>query len=154
MNLNPVFQAIRLLRPLTVGLERYAAPLVDLFIRMVLFRVFFFAGTAKLGNWSGTLELFEYEYQIPFLPPVLAAYGGTAAELACSVLLLVGLATRLATLPLIAITLTVQFVLGATNPAYDQLDHYLWLALLATLAARGAGPLSLDHWLLRKSMAP
>lgn len=154
MNLAPVFQAIRLLRPLAAGLERYAAPLVDLFIRMVLFRVFFFSGTAKLGNWSGTLELFEYEYQVPLLPPALAAYAGTAAELVCPVLLLVGLATRLATLPLIAITLTVQFVLGATNPAYDQLDHFLWLALLAALAARGAGTLSLDHWLLRKSMTP
>lgn len=142
---------IRMIRPASVLLERWGAPLTDLFIRAVLFRVFFFAGTAKLGNWGGTLELFEYEYQVPLLPPMLAAYMGTAAELTCSVLLLVGLAARLATLPLIGITLTIQFVLGAANPVYNQLDHFLWLALLLAVATRGPGVLSLDAWLVRKS---
>lgn len=130
--------------------EKWVGPLVDLFIRLLLFRVFFWAGTAKLGNWSGTLELFEYEYQIPFMPPVLSAYFGTAAELGCSCLLLVGLAARLAALPLMGITLTIQFVLGARNPAYDQWDHFFWLALLLTVAVRGPGFLSLDALLVKK----
>lgn len=151
MALDKLLLTTRMIRPAGVLLERWGAPLTDLFIRAVLFRVFFFAGTAKLGNWGGTLELFEYEYQVPLLPPMLAAYMGTAAELTCSVLLLVGLAARLATLPLIGITLTIQFVLGAANPAYNQLDHFLWLALLLAVATRGPGVLSLDAWLVRKS---
>lgn len=142
---------LRMIRPAVILLERWGAPLADLFARLVLFRVFFYAGTAKLDNWSGTLELFQYEYQVPLLPPALAAYMGTASELACSVLLLVGLAARLATLPLIGITLTIQFVLGAANPVYNQLDHFLWLALLLTVLTRGPGVLSLDAWLTRQS---
>ena len=97
MRLQAVFAVIRIARPGLAVLERFASPLIDLFIRALLFRIFFFAGTAKLGNWSGTLELFEYEYQVPFLPPMLAAYMGAAAELGCSILLLLGLASRLAT---------------------------------------------------------
>lgn len=151
MAFDKLLLIIRMIRPAAALLERWGAPLTDLFIRAVLFRVFFFAGTAKLGNWSGTLELFEYEYHVPFLPPMLAAYMGTAAELTCSVLLLVGLAARLATLPLIGITLTIQFVLGAANPVYNQLDHFLWLALLLAVVTRGPGVLSLDAWLVRKS---
>jgi putative oxidoreductase len=148
--LNKLFALLRLARPVAAALERLAGPAVDLFIRVLLFRVFFYAGTAKLGNWSGTLELFEYEYQVPILPPMLAAYMGTASELICSVLILIGLASRLATLPLIGITLTIQFVLGAANPVYDQLDHFLWLGLLAAVLARGPGVLSLDALLVRK----
>lgn len=135
-------------------LERWAGPAVDLFIRVLLFRVFFFAGTAKLGNWSGTLELFEYEYAVPLLNPAVAAWLGAGSELICSVLLLIGLAARAATLPLIGITLTVQFVLGAANPVYDQWDHYFWLALLLAILTRGPGVLSLDGWLTRKCGFP
>lgn len=148
--LNRLFALILFVRPVAAALERRVGPAVDLFIRILLFRVFFYAGTAKLGNWSGTLELFEYEYQVPILHPVLAAYMGTASELICSVLILIGLAARLATLPLIGITLTIQFVLSAANPVYDQLDHFLWLGLLATVLVRGPGVLSLDALLVRK----
>lgn len=134
----------------TRSAERWLAPLADLFARIILFRVFFFAGWAKVGNWQGTLQLFEFEYQVPLLPPELAALAGTAVELGCSTLLLLGLASRLAALPLIGLTAVIQFVLGAMNPAYDNLEHFLWLALLLHLVARGAGPLSLDRLIARR----
>ncbi len=131
-------------------LERLA-PLTDLLLRLAVFRVFFWSGLTKLHDWSSTLLLFESEYHVPLLPPALAATLATGAELGASLLVLTGLATRLAALPLLGITLVIQFVLGAADPAYNQLQHYLWMALLLTLIARGPGAWSLDAWLERRS---
>ncbi|MFZ1643399.1 MAG: DoxX family protein [Candidatus Contendobacter sp.] len=131
-------------------LERLA-PLADLLLRLAVFRVFFWSGLIKLHDWSSTLLLFESEYHVPLLPPALAATLATGAELGASLLVLAGLATRLAALPLLGITLVIQFVLGAADPAYNQLQHYLWMALLLTLIARGPGAWSLDAWLERRS---
>ncbi len=85
-----------------IGLLDTLAPAGDLVIRLWLACVFFQSGLAKLQNWQGTLYLFRSEYQVPLLPPVWAAYAGTAAELILPVLLAVGLATRFSALALFA----------------------------------------------------
>ncbi|MET1027927.1 MAG: DoxX family protein [Dongiaceae bacterium] len=128
------------------GLERYGMPLVDLLLRLAVFRVFFWSGLVKIHDWPGTLQLFQYEYRVPWLPPFFAAVLATGSELGASSLILVGLATRLAVLPLLGMTMVIQFVLGAANPAYNQLEHYLWMVLLLQLLIRGPGLVSLDHW--------
>ncbi|HRD65787.1 MAG TPA: DoxX family protein [Candidatus Competibacter sp.] len=130
-------------------LERLA-PLTDLLLRLAVFRIFFWSGLAKIDDWSSTLLLFENEYNIPLLPPALAAMLATGTELVASLLVLVGLLARLAVLPLLALTMVIQFVLGAVDPAYNQLQHYLWMMLLLMLAVRGPGVLSLDAWLERR----
>ncbi len=61
-------------------------PIFALAVRLYVARVFFTSGMIKLSNWAGTLALFENEYQVPVLPPNLAAYLGTAAELGLPVL--------------------------------------------------------------------
>lgn len=131
-------------------LERLA-PLTDLLLRLAVFRIFFWSGLAKLDDWSSTLLLFENEYNVPLLPHTLAAALATSAELGASLLVLIGLLTRLAALPLLGIALVIQFVLGAADPAYNQLQHYLWMVLLLTLIAHGPGAWSLDAWLERRS---
>lgn len=131
-------------------LERWLGPLADLAVRAVLFRVFFFAGLAKLDNWPGTLELFAYEYNVPLLPPEPAAVLAVVVELGCPLLLLAGLAARLAAVPLLGLAVTIQFVLGAANPAYDRVEHYLWMALLLSVIARGAGVVSLDRMIANR----
>ena len=119
-------------------------PLTDLLVRLAIFRIFFWAGLAKVNDWSSTLMLFEHEYQVPLLPPTLAAVLATSAELGAASLVLVGLLTRLAALPLLAMSLVIQFVLGAADPAYNQLQHYLWMVLLLALVIRGPGAWSVD----------
>ncbi len=69
-------------------------------VRFYLFSVFFFAGFNKLKDWESTLFLFEYEYSVPFLRHDIAAYLGTAAEIALPVLLLIGLLTPVAAIGL------------------------------------------------------
>lgn len=133
-----------------VGLiEAWAAPVLQLAIRLWIARVFFNSGLTKIQDWDATLFLFQEEYRVPLLPTSVAALMGTTFELAMPVLLVVGLATRLAALPLIGMSLVIQFVLGATNPAYDNVEHFYWLFLLLAIAIRGPGAISLDHLLSR-----
>ena len=56
---------------------------------------FFKSGLLKIGSWESTLGLFHDEYQVPLLPPALAAVAGTAGELVFPVLLVLGLFGRI-----------------------------------------------------------
>lgn len=134
------------LQKLLGALDRYAAPLHLLFIRLWMAEIFWASGLTKLESWDTTLLLFAEEYKVPLLPPELAALFGTATEISMPVLLAFGLGTRLAALPLIMMTLVIQFTY------LDKAEHWLWLLSLAILATRGAGPLSLD-WGLRRLAA-
>ena len=134
----------------TRRLEGVGAPLVDLAMRLVMARTFFRSGLQKLSNWDGTVFLFQTEYNVPVLPPELAASLAAATELTMQVLVVLGLATRLAALPMLGMALVIQFAVGAVNPAYDLAEHTFWIIVLACLIVRGAGPLSLDHLLFRR----
>jgi putative oxidoreductase len=85
--------------------------------------------------------LFQDEYKVPLLDPVWAARLATFNELTFSVLLVVGLATRIATLPLLGMIVVIQTFV------YPQAwtEHLLWASILVFLLTRGPGELSLDH---------
>lgn len=121
------------------GMTRYAGPLVQFLVRYWIARVFFRSGLTKIADFETTVLLFRSEYSVPLLPPELAAAASTAFELMCPVLLVIGLGTRLAALPLIGMTL----VIDATY--LHHVDHLYWLMLLGLIVARGPGPLSLDR---------
>jgi len=134
-------------------MQRIGAPIVDLLIRIALFRVFFWSGLVKIHDWGATLQLFQYEYMVPLLPPNIAAVLAAASELGASSLILIGLFSRLAAVPLLCLAMVIQFALGAVNPAYNQLEHYLWMVLLLNVITRGPGLLSVDG-VLRQRYAP
>jgi len=133
-------------------LEAFGAPVADLAVRFWVGLVFFRSGLQKLDDWESTLFLFEYEYAVPLLPFEIAAYMGTAFELAMPIFLFVGLAARLAAVPLLGMALTIQFLLGANNPAYNDFNHFAWMAFLLVIIARGPGMISIDHWVRQKFM--
>ena len=113
---------------------------IGLIARAATFSVFFRSGTQKLSDWNATLMLFENEYHVPILPPHLAAYMAAGMELGGSVLVLVGLATRLSVLALLGMVLVIQtFIYPEAWP-----DHIQWLAFMFILLARGPGRISLD----------
>lgn len=114
------------------------SPISLLLCRLVIANVFFAAGMQKLDDWEGTLLLFEAEYMVPILPHQFAAISATIFEIACSILLVLGLATKLAALPLIMMTLVIEFTY-LSSP-----EHLYWFVILATLLATGPGKLSLD----------
>ncbi|MBT4740383.1 MAG: DoxX family protein [Rhodospirillaceae bacterium] len=139
--------------PIITKLETLGPPVVDLAVRLWIGLVFFRSGLQKLDDWESTLFLFEYEYVLPVIPFEWAAYMGTAFELAMPILLFVGLAARLAAVPLLTMALTIQFILGANSPAYNDFNHFAWMTFLLVIIARGPGKLSIDHW-LRQTFMP
>ena len=119
--------------------------LIAVTCRVALAQVFWSSAQTHLANWQTTLFLFNTDYRLPFLPPVPAAYMAVAVELVVPPLLLLGLATRFATLVIFGMTLVIEvFVYPQAWPT-----HIQWAAMMLVLMANGAGPLSLD-WLVRR----
>jgi len=143
-------QAARLIAALIGFAERWPAPLLLLAIRLWMASIFFRSGLLKIEDLDGAIFLFTAVHPVPFVPPWLAAYLATAIELLCSTLLAVGLAARFAALPMLAMALVIQFVVGANDPAFYQTEHYYWMFLLALIVTKGPGRLSLDHLLAQR----
>ena len=125
-------------------LEFYGWPVLQLGIRFWMAYVFFRPGRVKLKHWDATVSLFKFEYKVPYIPPEVAAILATTVELACPVLLVVGLMTRLATIPLLIMVATIQLTFMSHH------DHIYWALLLGTLLLKGAGPFSLDALYCRR----
>src|SRR5438309_278717 len=89
---------------ITLFLEKFMGPLLYLAIRLWMGRIFWNSGLTKIESWSTAVALFENEYKVPFFNPEVAAYITTTTEVICSPLLVVGLASRLAALPMLAMT--------------------------------------------------
>jgi putative oxidoreductase len=113
----------------------------QLLFRLAIAGVFLRAGLGKVASWESTVALFREEYHVPLLPPEVAAVMSSSVELGCSALLLVGLATRVATVPMLGMITTIQlFVYPQAWP-----EHLIWMSVLVFLLTRGGGTLSLDH---------
>ena len=124
-------------------LGRVPLPLLQLLFRIALASVFMKAGLTKLSGWEYTVQLFADEYKVPVLPPEIATMFAVAVELSCSSLLLLGLFTRLATLPLLGMIMTIQIFVYPN--AYS--EHLTWGSILLFLLTRGPGLFSLDRLL-------
>lgn len=131
----------------TAGLN-FVAPLFDLALRLYVAWVFFRSGLVKLRSWDATLYLFENEYAVPFLPPELAAYLGTAAELVLPVFIALGLGTRFFAPALFVFNAVAVISYPELSPAGLK-EHLLWGALLLVTLFHGPGRLSLDAWLCK-----
>jgi putative oxidoreductase len=129
--------------------ERIPTDFIALIARISIGTVFLRSGLLKVEGWSEgtTLSLFKDEYQLPLLPPEIAAYMATAAELALPPLLIAGLFTRFAALALLIMTLVIQIFVYPN--AFD--THGVWAVCLLFLMKHGAGKLSLDHLLGRSA---
>ena len=122
-------------------LARVPLSLHQLLFRLAIVGVFLRAGLAKVASWESTVALFRDEYRVPLLAPELAAAMAATVEVGCSVLLLAGLATRLATLPMLGMIATIQlFVYPQAWP-----EHLVWGSILLVLLTRGAGAISVDR---------
>ena len=123
------------------ALEATPLSIVQLLARLGVGAVFFKSGLTKIASWEFTLMLFRDEYRVPLLPPEIAAPIATATELSMPVLLVLGLFTRLATLPLLGMILVIQLFVYPDSWA----EHLTWLALLLLILTRGPGAISLDR---------
>jgi len=125
------------------ALGRVPLSILQLLFRLAVAGVFLKAGLTKIASWEFTVMLFHDEYKLPVLPPELAASMASTFELGCSALLIAGLATRLATLPLLGMLMTIQLFVYPN--AWS--EHLTWGSILLFLLSRGPGAVSLDHLL-------
>lgn len=120
---------------------------IALLMRLGVAGVFFLSGRTKVDGvlhiTDSTYALFESEYRLPLVSPVIAAHLATYAEHLFSILLVLGLFTRLSAGAFFIMTLVIEiFVYPDAWPT-----HLSWAALLLYLIARGGGALSLDRLL-------
>lgn len=122
-------------------LGRFPLAIHQILFRLAIAGVFLRAGLDKARSWESTVALFRDEYKVPVLPPELAAAMASSVEIGCSLLLIAGLATRLAALPMLGMIMTIQlFVYPQAWP-----EHLVWGSILLFLLTRGGGALSLDR---------
>jgi putative oxidoreductase len=116
--------------------------------RLAVGLVFFQSGWGKLHDLQKVTEFFT---QLGLPAPGFQAALTSTTEFICGSLLLLGLGTRLAAVPLI-----VTMMVAIRTALWDQVDslgalfglaEFLYIALLIGLATNGGGPLSVD-WLL------
>jgi putative oxidoreductase len=131
-------------------LDRFPTSILQLMFRVAIAAVFWSSGLTKIASWDTTIALFRDEYMVPLLPPEIAAVISATFELSCSVLIILGLATRLATLPLLGMTFVIEVFV---YPEYWAM-HLMWASLLLFLLTKGPGVFSLDYYARRLLRGP
>lgn len=128
------------------------SPVLDLGIRLWVANVFWKSGLTKIGSWDTTLALFENEYDVPLLPPDVAAILGTGAELTLPLLLVFGLGARFAATALFVFNILAVISYPDLSEA-GRSEHFYWGLLLLVTLFHGPGKLSLDHLFARRFFA-
>lgn len=124
----------------------WLAPGFLVVLRFYVATVFFKSGLTKVADFSSTIALFENEYKVPVIPPTLAAYSGTAAELVLPVLFALGLFSR----PVALAFFIFNAVAVVSYPDISDAgikDHLLWGTMMLVVLFFGAGRLSVDRLL-------
>jgi putative oxidoreductase len=129
------------------ALNRIPGDLLLLVARFGVAGVFFMSGRTKVEGLltikASTYDLFNTDYKLPFVPPVIAAHAATYSEHFFPILLVLGLFTRVGALALLGMTTVIEvFVYPDAWPT-----HLSWAGLLLPLIARGGGAWSLDRLL-------
>ncbi len=141
-----------ILRPFLKLLD-FLTPLADLLARLWVSWIFFKAGLVKIQAWQPTVNLFTYEYHVPWLSPTAAAVLGTAAELILPILLVLGLGGRITIMIffLYNIIAVISYNFLWTPEGWNGLaQHINWGLILALLMTHGPGKLSLDYWIRQR----
>ena len=149
-----VWHAIRLsVQRVNAIIELIAQPSLTQFVlRIALATPFWRSG---INKWDGFLQLndvavllfsTEFKLHLPggpysFPAPEAAAFLVASAEILFPILLVLGLATRLAASALLVMTLVVELTVPDGWPV-----HITWAAMALGIMAWGPGRLSLDHW--------
>ena len=131
-----------LLRAVREWLGLFPLSILQLTMRFGVGLYWFKGALLRIQSPEFGLKLFQEEYKVPLLDPALAMHLANFNETVCSVLLFLGLFSRLATLPLL-----VQQLLIIQIFVYPQsyVDTLLQGSCLLFILTRGPGVFSLDH---------
>ena len=138
-------QALRLIN--WVG--KFPSSILGLIIRIGVADVFWRSGQTKVSGWhvtDTTVQLFRDEYKVPVLSPEVAATLAAVQEHLFSLLLIIGLASRLSAIGLLGMTAVIELFVYPLNWP----DHLLWTGCLLYVVTRGPGKFSIDALIRRR----
>jgi putative oxidoreductase len=124
-------------------------------INFVLLLLRFAVGILMLTHGMGKFSALFGEGPIQFPDPI--GVGATAslalavfAEVFCSILLIFGIGTRLAAIPLLITMLVAALIVHANDGFGRQELPLLYSAIYVVIAIAGAGKISVDYWIFAK----
>lgn len=138
------------LRRLALAVAERFAWLPPTVARFTVGWIFLWSGWGKLHDLDKVIQFFT-ELGIPH--PELQAPFASGNELVCGALLLLGLGTRLATIPLVIVMIVALATaqrenVGSLGDLFG-LVEYLYITLLVWIGVAGPGPISVDALLVR-----
>lgn len=140
-----------LLRPLMLSIASKLSWLPPLVARLTVGWVFLQSGWGKLHALP---DIVDYFRTLGIPAPEIQAPFASGTEFVCGGLLLVGLASRLASVPLMVVMtvaiMTARFGDLTSAGALFGFIEWTYIALLLWIAVAGPGPLSLDALIVRK----
>lgn len=123
-------------------------------LALLLLRVIFGSFMIYGHGWRKLLRLFgeaPIQFADPFgLGAVPSLALATFAEIACAFLIIIGLWTRWATIPLIITMLVAAFIANAGQPFGDKELALVYLFAFAAIGIAGPGWYSVDAQLVKK----
>jgi len=123
-------------------LGRFPLSILQLTMRFGVGLYWFKGALLRIQSPEFGLKLFQEEYKVPFLDPAVAMHLANFNETVCSCLLMLGLFSRLASLPLLVQQLLIIQIFVFPSSYVDSLLQGSCLLLILT---RGPGVFSLDH---------
>lgn len=117
-------------------------------LRIVFCSLLMVHGYDKLSDYSTIVTQFPDPLHVS--PPVSLSLT-IFAELFCSLMVLLGLFTRLAAAPVVFCMLIVIFVINGGKPLMQHESALLYLAVFCALLLTGPGPISLDYLLFGRN---
>lgn len=148
--MDAIVTRLLVIRRLVLEIAGSLAWLPPTLARLTVGWVFLWSGWGKLHDLDKIVQFFG-ELGIPH--PELQAPFASGTELVCGALLLAGLLTRLASVPLIIVMIVALVTAQRENVTalgdLFGLIEFLYITLLVWLGVAGPGPLSLDALLVR-----
>ena len=119
-----------------------------LFIRII-------AGSFMLTHGYGKFLMLTGEGPVQFADPIGIGVTATLAlavlaEFICSILLILGIVTRLSAIPLLSTMLVAAFIVHAPDPFMNKELPFLYASVFITILIAGGGKFSLDNLISTK----
>lgn len=145
---NKCFKLLIMKRLFNTGTNEDYLNMVILIVRLTVAALMITHGLPKLNT---LLAGGEIHFPDPIgLGPILSLVLVVFAEFFCSVLIGIGLGTRLASIPLIITMLVAAFIAHAADPIGKKEMALLYLAFYLLLLVTGSRKFSVDYLITRK----
>lgn len=113
-------------------------------------------GAFMLSHGLGKMSALFADAPIQFADPLglgepVSLALAVFAEVFCSVLLIFGIGTRLAAIPLLITMLTAVLIIHQGDPFGTKELGFIYLLVYTVIAITGAGKYSVDHWIYKNA---